>query len=83
MVLYSFILSLMMGTAGSLAVMHSFNNMTLNLMFIGGIFFIVSDLILSGTYFGEGKERPIDLISNIAIYYIAQYVIAFSVLFLM
>jgi uncharacterized membrane protein YhhN len=82
-VLYSFILSLMMATAGSLAIMHSFNNMTLNLMFIGGIFFVVSDLILSGTYFGEGKERPVDLISNIAVYYIAQYVIAFSVLFLM
>lgn len=82
-VAYSFILSLMMSTAGSLAIMHSFKNMTLNLMFIGGIFFVVSDLILSGTYFGEGKERPVDLISNIVIYYIAQFVIAFSLLFLM
>ena len=81
-VLYSFILSLMMATACSLAIMHSFKNMTLNLMFIGGIFFVISDLILSGTYFGEGKDKPIDLISNIAIYYIAQYAIAFSLLFL-
>ena len=82
-VCYSFILALMMGMSGSLAIMHSFKNMTLNLMFVGGIFFVVSDLILSGTYFGEGKERPVDLISNIVIYYIAQFAIAFSVLFLM
>lgn len=80
---YSFILSLMMAMAGSLAVLYNFKNMALNLMFIGGIFFVISDLILSGTYFGEGKSRPVDLISNIVVYYLAQYFIAFSLLFLL
>ena len=81
-VLYSFILSLMMGISGSLAIMYSFKNVTLNLMFIGGTLFTLSDLILSGTYFGSGKDKPIHLVSNIVIYYIAQFLIAYSVLLL-
>ena len=49
---------------------------------IGGVFFIISDFILSGTYFGEGKNRTVDIVSNHVTYYIAQYVIASSILFL-
>ncbi len=56
--------------------------MTLNFMFAGGIFFLISDLILSGTYFGEGKNRPVDIIINHVTYYIAQFLIASSLLFL-
>lgn len=77
---YSFILCLMMIMSISMAIMYKFNNWTLNLLSIGGILFTVSDLILSGTYFGQGKDRPIDLISNTAIYYFAQFAIAFSIL---
>ncbi|MBR5991929.1 MAG: hypothetical protein IK036_04150, partial [Clostridia bacterium] len=44
--------------SGSLAIYYGWQNMTLNLLFIGLIFFLISDLILSGTYFGEGKNRP-------------------------
>lgn len=68
--------------AGSLALMNSFDVKALNVIFIGGVFFLISDLILSGTYFGEGKDRPIDVITNHVSYYIAQYLIASSLLFL-
>jgi hypothetical protein len=79
---YSFILFLMTATSGSLALMYSFKNMTLNLIFIGGIFFIASDLVLSGIYFGKNNEKPINIIINILLYYTAQFLIAFSLLFL-
>ena len=49
-------------------------------LFIGGVFFIISDLILSGTYFGEGKNRPVDIVTNHVTYYIAQYIIAATLL---
>ena len=54
-------------------------NMHLLVMGIGGVFFVISDLILSGTYFGEGKNRPVDVITNHVTYYMAQFIIAFSI----
>ena len=54
----------------------------LNLFFIGAVLFALSDLVLSGTYFGVGKDRPADLIANYLLYYPAQYLIALSLLFL-
>ena len=42
----------------------------------------VSDLILSGTYFGVGKERPVDLALNYLSYYPAQFLIASALVFL-
>ncbi len=57
-------------------------NKHLVVMAIGGVLFIISDLILSGTYFGEGRNRPVDVITNHVFYYAAQFVIASSVLFL-
>ena len=53
-------------------------NRHLLFMGIGGVFFAVSDLILSGTYFGEGKNRPVDIITNHVTYYLAQFIIAGS-----
>ncbi len=50
--------------------------------FIGGVLFVISDLILSGTYFGEGKNRPVDIVTNHVSYYLAQFVIASSILFI-
>ena len=56
------------------------NNKHLLVMGIGGVFFAISDLILSGTYFGEGKNRPVDIVTNHVTYYIAQFVIAGALL---
>ncbi len=79
---YGFILAFMTFLSGSLALMNGFKVMTLNFMFAGGVFFLVSDLILSGTYFGQGKDRPIDVVTNHVSYYAAQFVIASALLFI-
>ena len=78
---YGVLLFSMVLTAGSFALAHSWKEPALNLIFIGGILFAASDLILSGTYFGVGKERPVDIILNYLFYYAAQFLIAWSVLF--
>lgn len=67
--------------SGSLALSRAWGCAALNLMFIGGVLFTVSDLVLSGTYFGQGHERPIDIILNYLFYYSAQIIIAVSVFF--
>ena len=51
-------------------------------MTVGGIFFIISDFIRSGTYFGVGRDRSGDIIANHVTYYTAQFIIASSVLFI-
>ena len=80
--LYAITLFSMALSSLSLCIMTSFQNITLIMFFIGGVLFAVSDLILSGTYFGVGKERPVDIITNAVTYYAAQYLIAFSIYFL-
>lgn len=72
----------MMLMAGSLALQHGWESTTLNMMFAGGILFAVSDLVLSGTYFGEGHDGPVDIIANYITYYGAQFIIALSILFI-
>ena len=66
----------------SMWMMMGFANPGLLMIFIGGILFAVSDLILNLTYFAEGHEKAFDLIANSITYYAAQYVIALSILFL-
>ena len=68
--------------SGSLALSQSFRCTTLNLFFAGAALFALSDLILSGTYFGQGRERPADLLFNYLSYYPAQFLIAYSLLYL-
>ncbi|MBO4667497.1 MAG: hypothetical protein J5666_05175 [Bacilli bacterium] len=65
-----------------MAIVYEFKVVTINMLFIGSILFAISDLVLSGTYFGEGKERPIDFILNYLFYYGAQFTIAFSLFFI-
>ena len=79
---YGVILFAMVLISGSLALSYGWKELPLNLLFIGGVFFAISDLILSGTYFGAGKERPIDLALNYITYYSAQFLIASALVFL-
>ena len=81
-ILYGSLLFSMAFTTLSLSIMTGFTHVNLTMFFVGGILFAISDLVLSGTYFGEGKERPIDIITNGITYYAAQYVIAFSLFFI-
>lgn len=81
--LYGAVLFFMAAFAFFVALFAGFKeNMNLVVMAIGGVLFVLSDLILSGTYFGKGKDRPVDVITNHVFYYAAQFVIAASVLFL-
>ena len=62
--------------SGALLLDH--RNPALGLFFIGSVLFALSDLILSGTYFGVGKDRPVDIIGNYVFYYGGQFLIAYS-----
>lgn len=79
---YGFALFCLPLSSLSLCIYTSFQVPTLIMLFIGGILFAVSDLVLSGTYFGKGHEKPIDFILNYLTYYPAQFLIAFSLFFL-
>lgn len=67
--------------SGSLALSYGWQEPALNLMFAGAILFTISDLVLSGTYFGTGHERPIDFVLNYFTYYPAQFLIATALMF--
>ena len=69
-------------SALSLLIASGWQNASLWMLFAGGISFAISDLVLSGTYFGKGHEKPLDFILNYLFYYGAQFTIAFSLLFL-
>ena len=49
-------------------------------MTIGLVVFLLSDLVLSGTFFGQGKDRPVDYILNYIFYFGGQFTIALSLL---
>ena len=65
----------------SLAILYSFKSLFLDLMCVGGLLFFISDAILSKTYFGS-KPKTVELISCSVTYYLAQFLIAFSLFFL-
>ena len=71
-----------MFTTISLTILSGFQAVSLILLMVGGILFALSDLILNMTYFGEGHEKPFDIITNTVTYYIAQNLIALSIFFL-
>lgn len=52
------------------------------LLFVGSVLFLISDLILSGTYFGENKNTRGYVLANHITYYAAQYCIASALLFI-
>jgi len=58
-------------------------NLGLLVMGIGGVLFLLSDLVLSILYFGEKKkDRPGALVLNYVLYYVGQYLIASAVLWI-
>ena len=80
--LYAIALFSMVSISFSMWMMSGFHNNGLLMVFIGGILFAVSDLILNMTYFAENHEKPFDIISNSITYYAAQFIIALAILFL-
>lgn len=78
--LYSFMLALTMTMSMTLAVLTGFEKMW-TVMSVGGLLFLLSDLVLSGMYFGEGKNTSFNVILNHTLYYAAQFIMAATVLF--
>ena len=76
---YGFFLFSTVFVSGGLFLLHG--GSALRCFFIGRVLFALSDLVLSGTYFGEGRERPVDIISNYIFYYGGQFLIAYSLVF--
>jgi hypothetical protein len=75
-VIYGFVLAFMVSTAfACYAVDKALQPLWMG---IGGISFLLSDLILSQTYFGKGHRKPLDYILNYILYYGAQFAIALS-----
>ena len=66
----------------SLCICWGWQERMLVFMFIGAVLFTASDLVLSGTYFGVGRDRSVDIVLNYITYYPAQFIIALSLLFL-
>ncbi|MCR5640234.1 MAG: lysoplasmalogenase [Lachnospiraceae bacterium] len=81
-ILYGSMVASMALMGGSLAFMYNFQLKTLNFMFVGGFCFLISDLILAGTYFGHGKYKARYVIGNNLFYFGALALIATSVYFL-
>ena len=81
-IVYGFLLFSTLAVSGALAIVHDWSIPALNLFFVGAILFTLSDLVLSGTYFGKGREHPVDLILNYLSYYPGQFLIASSLLLL-
>ena len=79
---YATILFSMTFSTVSLTILSGFQSTSLVLLMAGGILFALSDLILNMTYFGEGHEKPFDIITNTITYYAAQNLIALSIFFL-
>lgn len=79
---YLFCLTSMFSTSLYMAILHNFSIVTSVMFFIGAAFFMTSDMMLTGAYFKAG-ERPKAYLAIYSIcYYIAQFVIAFSLFFL-
>lgn len=78
--LYTFIIFTMVGQAFFLGVNYNFNLFSLVLM-LGAILFGISDLILAPIYF-KNEKRVSFTILNLSTYYLAQLLIAISIIFL-
>lgn len=78
---YLYILSMMATTAICMTILHKFELTTLVMFFAGSIAFVVSDVMLTGSYFKPGKRSKLYLATCSVLYYAAQFLIAFSLLF--
>lgn len=75
-VIYGMILCFVMLFSVSLLIKNGGKHPALWRFTAGTVLFAASDLVLGGTYFGTGKNRPVDIILNHVLYYAAQFLIA-------
>ena len=79
---YLYCLFAMLSTSLYIGFLHGFSKVMFVMFFIGAVFFASSDFMLAGAYFKEGKRpKAYNAIYSI-LYYAAQFIIAFSIFFL-
>lgn len=78
-IIYSVLIFMMFGQSFYVAILHGFDIKSL-IFFLGALFFVISDLLLANIYF-LGMKKNILYISNYMTYYLAQILIALSVLY--
>lgn len=80
---YIFCLTSVFSTALFMNILNRFNYVTLIMILVGSVFFATSDFMLTGSYFKDGeRSKAYRAIYSVA-YYIAQFLIAFSLLFIL
>ena len=47
---------------------------------VGAVLFLLSDVVLSFTYFGKGWDKPVHIFVNHLLYYAAQFIIASTII---
>jgi len=78
-ILYSIVIFMMLGQSFYISIMHNFDMASL-IFLCGAVCFVISDLLLANIYF-LGMKKNILYISNYMTYYLAQILIALSVLY--
>lgn len=79
---YLYCLSTMVFTSICMVSLHQFSIPTLVMFFSGALCFGASDMMLTGAYFKPGKRSKTYMATYSVFYYVAQFVIAFSIFFL-
>ena len=79
---YLMCLTSMVSTSFYMAVLHGFTITTSIMFFVGALCFITSDFMLTGAYFKKGQRSKTYMATYSVFYYLAQFIIAFSLFFL-
>ena len=79
---YLYCLTTMFSSALSMVCLYKFDSTTLVVFFIGALCFVCSDFMLTGNYFKKGDRSKTYKAIYSVFYYAAQFLIAFSIFFL-
>lgn len=79
---YLFCLTSMVSTSLYMNILHGFSLTNLTMFFIAALCFATSDFMLTGAYFKPGKRSKAYMATYSVFYYVAQFLIAFSLLYL-
>lgn len=79
--LYTFLVTLTPATAlvASVVTASSGNALPFIVFTVGGVLFLLSDIILSPMYFKEGQNTPLNFVLNHVTYYLGQYIFALTI----
>lgn len=82
LITFSYVIFLALTTVLSLISAITTGNISMIVYAIGAVLFLLSDAVLSMTYFGKGCDKPAFIFINHLLYYAGQIMIACSVILL-